>query len=103
MTEQQIINELDSIIAYYDVAKEKAAGLRKKLSRIHGTASRKRVVISDEEIAKVLAGRRAFLSRKAQKVKDEELKGTAKKLENAERRAEYNLKTVKRLRQIVNE
>jgi hypothetical protein len=63
MTEAQIINELDGIIAYCDVTKEKAAGLRRKLSRINGSTSRKRA-ISDQEIAKVLSGRKNFLNKK---------------------------------------
>lgn len=63
--EKEFLNELDSIIALCDVLKEKATGLRRKLIPVQGSASRKRAVISDEEIAKVLAGRRKFLNRKA--------------------------------------
>lgn len=70
MTGQQIINELNSIISYCDVTKEKATGLRRKLERINAPASRKRVKISEEEIAKVLAGRRKFLNNKANRKKE---------------------------------
>jgi len=66
MTEQQIINELDSIIAYADGLKDKAAGLRRKLERLNAPTSRKRAKkISDETIAMVLAGRQKFLNKKA--------------------------------------
>lgn len=69
MKDQDIITELDSIIAYCDVLKDKAAGLRRKLNRVDGSTSRKRVLISGQEIAKVLAGRRNFLNKKALKNK----------------------------------
>lgn len=48
MTEQQLIKELDEIIAFYDVAKAKATGLRKKLERTSGKRPTK---LSDEVIA----------------------------------------------------
>jgi len=67
MKEQDIINELDSIIALCDVLKEKATGLKRKLDRFNSTASRKRSKISPEEVAKVLAGRRNFINKKALK------------------------------------
>ena len=67
MSEDQIINELDSIIAYCDGLKDKAAGLRRKLVRLNGSTSRKRAAVSPEVIAKVLAGRQNFLNKKALK------------------------------------
>ena len=72
MDEKQIVSELDSIIAYCDLLKEKATGLRKKLLPLQEGASPKRgkkKVISDEEIAKVLAGRQKFRNRKIMKAK----------------------------------
>jgi hypothetical protein len=57
MTDQQFINELDSIIAYADGLKEKATGLRRKLNRVNEGASRKRAAVSPEVMAKVLAKR----------------------------------------------
>lgn len=65
MTEQQIISELDDIISYCDVTKEKATGLRRKLARLNAPASRKRGAVSPEVIAKVLAGREKFLNKKS--------------------------------------
>jgi hypothetical protein len=60
INEKEVINELDSIIAYCDLLKEKATGLRRKLERLNAPASRKRAIISDQEIAKILAGRQKF-------------------------------------------
>lgn len=67
MTEKQIIDELDSIISYCDVTKEKATGLRKKLALVEEGASPKgsKKKLSDEVIAKVLAGRQKHLNKKA--------------------------------------
>jgi hypothetical protein len=63
--EKEIINELDSIIAYCDLLKEKAAGLRRKLARLNEPASRKRgKILSDEVIAKVLAKRNKHMYKK---------------------------------------
>jgi hypothetical protein len=67
MEEKQIVDELDSIIALCDVLKDKATGLRRKLSPVEGTTSRKRAAVSPEIIAKVLADRQKFLNRKALK------------------------------------
>jgi hypothetical protein len=106
MTEQQIIDELDSVIAYCDVVKNKATGLRRKLARLYDPTSPKRgkkTVVSDEVIAKVLAGRQKFMNRKAEVFHEEEHRATAKKLANAERRAANNLKRVKYLRKIVDD
>lgn len=65
MTEQQIITELDTIISYCDVTKEKATGLREKLSRFHDSASPKRgKKLSDEVVAKVFAARQKHLNKK---------------------------------------
>ena len=64
MDEKEIIQDLDSIIAYCDLLKEKATGLRRKLARLHGPASRKRGAVSPEVIAKVLADRRKFRNKK---------------------------------------
>lgn len=66
MKEQEIINELDSIIAYCDLLKEKATELREKLNRFDKSASPKRG-ISKEEIAKIIAARNNFLNKKAMK------------------------------------
>lgn len=65
MTEQQIIHELDSIISYCDVTKEKATGLRRKLENLYSPVSRKRAKISDAELAKVISRRRNFINKKA--------------------------------------
>jgi hypothetical protein len=65
MNERDIIDELDSIIAYCDVTKEKAAGLRRKLARLHAPASRKRGGLSQEVIAEVLAKRKKFRNKKS--------------------------------------
>lgn len=68
MTEQQIINELESIEAYADGLKKKAAGLREKLVRLYEPASPKRghkKAVSDEVIAKILARRQKSRNRKA--------------------------------------
>lgn len=67
MTEKEIINELDSIIAYCDLLKGKATGLRRKLARLNAPASRKRAAVSPEVVAKVLAGREKFLNKKSEK------------------------------------
>jgi hypothetical protein len=65
MTEQQIIDELDSIIAFADGLKGKAAGLRKKLT----PARKKKDVVSEDEIARIFARRRKFLNKKANAAK----------------------------------
>ena len=63
--EKEIINELDSIIAYCDLLKEKAIGLRRKLERLNVPASRKRgKVLSDQQIAHIFAGREKFRMKK---------------------------------------
>jgi predicted nucleic acid-binding protein len=61
MTEQQIIDELDSIISYCEVTREKATGLRRKLEK----PSRKRRGISDQQIAKILAARTNYIIKKS--------------------------------------
>lgn len=61
LTESQIINELDSIIAYCDVTKDKATGLRKKLS----APIRKKKIISDVQVANILAARQKNRNKKA--------------------------------------
>lgn len=69
MKEQEILNELDSIIALCDVMKDKATGLRRKLSPVEGATSRKRGVVSQAEIDKVLTDLRKYRNRKAEKNK----------------------------------
>lgn len=65
MNEKEIISELESIEAWASGLKEKAAGLRRKLARFNEPASRKRgSVLSDEQIARVLAGREKFRMKK---------------------------------------
>lgn len=55
MTPKQLIKELDDVIAYYDIAKGKATGLRKKLERFHASTSRKRAKEKEEEARRQLA------------------------------------------------
>jgi hypothetical protein len=63
MDQKQIISELDSIISYCDLLKEKATGLRRKLMPVQVSASRKRAV-TPEAMAKVLADRQKFRNKK---------------------------------------
>lgn len=65
MDNQQIINELDSIIAYCDLLKEKAVKLRESI--IKPPSNRRKTGLSKEAIAKVLADRKKFIVRKAKK------------------------------------
>lgn len=61
MTQQEIAriaNALDDVATYATLLKEKAEGLRRRLARFHEPASRKRAVIPDAEIAKILMQRR---------------------------------------------
>jgi hypothetical protein len=64
MDQKQIISELDSIISYCDLLKEKATGLRRKLMPVQVSASRKRGAVSPEAMAKVLADRQKFRNKK---------------------------------------
>lgn len=57
MKDQEIINELDSIIAMCDVLKEKATELRRKLERVNAPTSRKRG-LTDRQIAEIIAQKR---------------------------------------------
>lgn len=61
MTQQQIIDDLDTIISYCTITKEKAESLRKKLT---GSGARKKGGLSKEEIARVLAGREKHRNKK---------------------------------------
>lgn len=64
MSEKEIISELESIEAWATGLKEKAAGLRRKLERFNAPASRKRDVVSQGTIAKILADREKFRNKK---------------------------------------
>ena len=63
--EQSIINKVDSVIAYADELKIKAAGLRRELVDLYSPAPRKRAgkKVSEEDIAKVITSRRKFLNK----------------------------------------
>jgi len=66
--EKAIINELDNIIAYCDVTRNKATELRKELGRLYDPTSPRRgrkPAVSPEEMTRVIAGRRKFLNKKA--------------------------------------
>lgn len=62
MTEQKIISKLDSIVAFADELKTKAAELRKELT---APVRQRRSKISEQEIAQLLARRNKNRNKKA--------------------------------------